>query len=233
MPTRVVRDGMLTSERIDKLTAPAELFYRRLMSVVDDHGRFFANSNLLRSYCYPLKSSEQVPESCISAWLAECEAVDLIVVYTVKDTRYLCLQDFGQRTYGKSKFPDPPGPVVVTPPEPPVDHGDSRGTPALDVDVVIDEDVGVGGPRKRVKTRKHPIPADFVISDRVKAWAAAKGHTRLVERFDHFVSAAKARGYEYVDWDEAFMGAVRDDWAKLGKDSPAASQPGGGRRALG
>jgi hypothetical protein len=224
---------MLTSERIDKLTGPAELFYRRLMSVVDDHGRFFANPKLLRSAAFPLKDSEQVPESCITAWLAECEAVDLVVVYEAKGTRYVCLQDFGQRTYGKSKFPDPPG-VVVTSPESPVDHGEPQGTTALDVDVDVDvsEDVGVGGPRKRVKTRKHPIPADFVISDRVKAWAAAKGHTRLIERFDHFVSAAKARGYEYADWDEAFMGAVRDDWAKLnGKASP--SIPGGGRRELG
>lgn len=230
MPNRIVREGMLTSERIDKLTAPAELFYRRLMSAVDDHGRFFANPKLIRSAAFPLKDSEQVPESCISAWLAECEAVDLIVVYEVKGTRYLCIQDFGQRTYGKSKFPDPPG-VAVTSPGPTVDHGETRGTPALCVDEDVCEDEGVGGPRKRVKTRKHPIPADFVISDRVKEWAAKKGHTRLVERFDHFVGAAKARGYEYADWDEAFMNAIRDDWAKFnGKASPSA--PGGGRREL-
>ena len=231
MPNRIVREGMLTSERIDKLTAAAELFYRRLMSAVDDHGRFFANPKLIRSAAFPLKDSEQMPESCIAAWLAECEAVDLIVVYEVKGTRYLSIQDFGQRTYGKSKFPDPPGPVVTSPGIT-GDHGDSRGSPALCVDEDVCEDEGVGGPRKRVKTRKHPIPADFVISERVKAWAAAKGHSRLVERFDHFVSAAKARGYEYADWDEAFMGAIRDDWAKLGKSQPDASKPGGGRRAL-
>lgn len=231
MPNRIVREGMLTSERIDKLTGPAELFYRRLQQVVDDHGRFFANPCLLRSYAFPLKNEEKVPESCITAWLAECEAVDLIVVYEVKGTRYLSIQDFGQRTYGKSKFPDPPGPVVTSP-EPTGTHGGSRGNPALCVDEDVGEDEGVGGPRKRVKTRKHPIPADFVISDRVKKWAADKGHTRMVERFDHFVSAAKARGYEYVDWDEAFMTAVRDDWAKLGKPS-TASVPGGGRRELG
>lgn len=231
MPARIIRDGMLTSERINKLTGPAELFYRRLMSVADDHGRFFANANLLRSYCYPLKDSEQVPESCISAWLVECEAADLIVVYTVKGTRYLCIQDFGQRTYGKSKFPEPPGVIVTTSGESTGNPGETPATPALCVDVVIDEGVGVDGPRKRVKTRKHPIPADFVISERVKAWAATKGHSRLVERFDHFVSAAKARGYEYADWDEAFMGAVRDDWAKL-NGAAAVGTPGGGRRKL-
>lgn len=84
-------------------------------------------------------------------------------------------------------------------------------------------------PSKRGKPRKTPIPADFAISERVTRWAREKGHTRIAERFEHFVSAARARAYEYADWDEAFMTAVRDDWAKFGKPS-TASQPGGGRR---
>ncbi len=40
MPNRVIREGILNSQRVNKLTEPAELFYRRLMSVVDDFGRF-------------------------------------------------------------------------------------------------------------------------------------------------------------------------------------------------
>ena len=48
MPSRIIRDGILTSERINALTERAELFYRRLMSVVDDYGRFPANSGPFR-----------------------------------------------------------------------------------------------------------------------------------------------------------------------------------------
>jgi hypothetical protein len=66
------------------------------------------------------------------------------------------------------------------------------------------------------KARKTRLPAGFALSERVKDWAAKKGHGYLDQRFEHFVSAAKAKGYEYVDWDEALMTAVRDDWAKLG-----------------
>lgn len=72
-----------------------------------------------------------------------------------------------------------------------------------------------GDPPKKPKSRKTPIPENFSISDRVSAWATAKGHNRLEERLEHFVSRCKMAGYQYVDWDEAFMTAIRDDWAKL------------------
>jgi len=60
-----------------------------------------------------------------------------------------------------------------------------------------------------------PLPDGFTISERVRQWAAANGVTELGKRFEHFVGKARARGYTYADWDEAFMGAVRDDWAGL------------------
>jgi uncharacterized protein YdaU (DUF1376 family) len=64
-------------------------------------------------------------------------------------------------------------------------------------------------------TRKTTLPAGFAISDRVRKWATEHGHTRLQERFDHFVGSAAAKGYAYVDWDAALQNAIRDDWAKL------------------
>lgn len=79
-------------------------------------------------------------------------------------------------------------------------------------------------PARTKAAAKTPLPADFAISDRVKAWASDKGHSRLDERLEHFVGKARANGYRYVDWDEAFMAAIRDDWAKLdGKPAGAAA----------
>lgn len=63
--------------------------------------------------------------------------------------------------------------------------------------------------------KKSRLPDDFAISDRVRAWAIAKSHDRLEARFEHFVSYAKRNGAKYVDWDEAFMAAIRENWAKL------------------
>jgi hypothetical protein len=36
---------------------------------------------------------------------------------------------------------------------------------------------------------------------------------------ESFVSKAKAKAYTYADWDQAFMNAIRDDWANLGKSA--------------
>lgn len=71
--------------------------------------------------------------------------------------------------------------------------------------------------------RKTPLPPGFAISDRVRQWAADKGHDRLDERLEHFVGYAKRSGKTYVDWDEAFMGAIRENWAKLEPKQPAKS----------
>lgn len=107
MPSRVVREGILTSERVNSLSPNAELFYRRLMSVVDDFGRFSANLTLLRASCYPLKL-DGVKEDSISKHLAECVGARLVVLYTVEGKAFLELQDFRQQVRAKvSKFPAP------------------------------------------------------------------------------------------------------------------------------
>lgn len=76
---------------------------------------------------------------------------------------------------------------------------------------------------RRAVPKKTAIPDCFALSDRVRQWAEAKGVERLDEHLEAFVTACKARGYTYADWDAAFMTAVRDDWAKLGaKTAPKA-----------
>lgn len=64
-------------------------------------------------------------------------------------------------------------------------------------------------------SRKTSLPKDFSISERVKQWAQEKGHHSLQAHFENFVGAARAKGYTYVDWDEALMKAIRDNWAKV------------------
>ena len=74
------------------------------------------------------------------------------------------------------------------------------------------------------RTAKTPIPEGFSVSERVSTWATEKGFDRLAEHLDAFKRKAVAKGYTYASWDDAFMEAIREDWAKLrGRD--AASQP--------
>ena len=107
MPNRIIREGILTSDRVDSLGVNEELFYRRLMSVVDDFGRFDARPQMLRVSCYPLRV-DRVREADISRWLAICQTAGLIVLYAVNGKPYLEMQDFKQQIRAKeSKYPGP------------------------------------------------------------------------------------------------------------------------------
>lgn len=108
MPNRILRDGILTSARVNSLRENAELFYRRLMSVVDDFGRYDARANLLRVVCYPLKV-DSVREADISRLLAEVQQAGLLALYEVDGRSYLQMMDFRQQIRATtSKYPPPP-----------------------------------------------------------------------------------------------------------------------------
>lgn len=109
MPSRILREGILTSKKILSLGWAEEVFYRRLHSVVDDFGRYFADHGLLRSACYP-RQLDKVSDSDIGKWLACVQKAALVRVYLASDgERYLEVLNFGQQVRAKkSKFPQPP-----------------------------------------------------------------------------------------------------------------------------
>ncbi|MDP1707637.1 MAG: hypothetical protein Q8L89_00965 [Gammaproteobacteria bacterium] len=109
MPNRILREGILASERVAMLSWAEEVFYRRIMSVVDDFGRYHANPKLLRAACYPLLI-DKVSDADTGKWLTSCVTAALVSVYLAPDgKRYLQLLDFRQQTRAeKSKYPPPP-----------------------------------------------------------------------------------------------------------------------------
>jgi hypothetical protein len=140
MPNRILREGILTSPRIAKLGWAEEVFYRRLHSVVDDFGRYFADPGLLRAACYP-RQLAKVSDSDIGKWLRACEDAALVRVYpSDSGEQYLMLLDFNQQVRAKkSKFPDPlstcAASATQTPSTPPANaHLD------VSVSVVVSED---------------------------------------------------------------------------------------------
>lgn len=104
MATRIIREGILRSEVINSLSPAAELFYRRLMTVADDYGRYYANPAILRPDCYPLQL-DKVTEANVTAWRDECVSKGAIRLYG--DGKYLEIPKFNQRTRYASKFPEP------------------------------------------------------------------------------------------------------------------------------
>ena len=107
MPNRILREGILTSPNVARLGWAEEVFYRRLMSVVDDFGRYFGDPGMLRAACYP-RQLGKVSDSDVGKWLRSCVDADLVRVYQAADREsYVELIKFGQQVRAKkSKYPD-------------------------------------------------------------------------------------------------------------------------------
>lgn len=194
LPNRLVRDGILTSARINVLSAHEEVFYRRLLSVVDDYGRYFALPGLLIAACYPLRI-KTVTERGIETLLTALNTAGLIVLYEVKGSRYLQVLDFRQQIRAKkSKFPDRDGEAVITAPT----SAAPQGNPSQE--------------RKRTLPPEWQ-PAEKTVQRLADEFRFTNGDA---ERYlQAFRDACTAKGYKYVDFDAAFSNCVRADWPKF------------------
>ena len=99
---RLLRDWT-DSDKVHKLTAEAERFFTRLIMKVDDFGRYYANTKLLKSSLFPLHTLK-----CdkIEKWLIECENAELILRYEVDGKKYLEIKMFDQKLkVRRSKYP--------------------------------------------------------------------------------------------------------------------------------
>lgn len=109
MPNRIIREGILTSDRVEQLDPPAEVFYRRLMSKVDDHGLYDARPSILRTSLYPLRV-DRVREADIARWIAACEKAGVIALYQHDGKPYLQMLDTRWQARSEAKYPLPSEP---------------------------------------------------------------------------------------------------------------------------
>jgi hypothetical protein len=152
MPDRIVRAVILTSESVNKLSWAAEVFYRRLFSIVDDYGRYDARATLLRAHLYPLKI-DRVSDVDVGKWLTECVTAALVNVYQVSNQPYLEIAKFGQRVRAdKSKFPPPPTSADIC--------QQALSDAPVFVSVVVSEDVVDKEKPARKRADAHPCPED-------------------------------------------------------------------------
>jgi hypothetical protein len=115
VPSRIVREGINDSEAVNRLSWRGELFYRRLLNLVDDFGRYEAKPIVLRGKLFHLQP-ERWSIDDVAAALDECastmtdEGEPLILLYESKGRKYLSVTKFNQQIRAKngSKYPDPP-----------------------------------------------------------------------------------------------------------------------------
>ncbi len=222
MPTRVIREGILTSARINRLSFMAELFYRRLMTVADDYGRYHASPVTLRGACFPT-CPERVTEKQIQGWLNECLSTDiqLISIYESMGFKYLQIANFGQQIRGKSKFPDPP--LISN-----CLAGANQMSSLVVVGVGVEGEVGVVTARTAVDaikshTRKTTIPCNSLPPD-WRAYAVEKlgwDNRRAEDVFETMRLWAISKASTYSDWLAAWQGWCRREQSKNSPPSRA------------
>ncbi len=164
MPNRILREGINSSARVNRLSFGAEVLYRRLISVADDYGRYYANLTTVRGGCWPTHPSPPC-EQDVSNWIAECQQGDrpLLTVYTVDGCSYLQITDFNQKVRSKSKFPEPASGLSAECPQ------IADKTPALDVCEVVLRSADAESKAEGTAQRKN-IPAKSATSDKKPEW---------------------------------------------------------------
>lgn len=210
MPNRIVREGILTSERVAKLDWAAEVFYRRLLSVVDDFGRYYAATKLLRAACYPLQI-DSVKDADIEKWAKACEAAQLVLRYCDADGKqYVQVHDFRQQVRAKvSKFPSPDDRAPSTCA---ADATHPLANAHLDVDVFGDGDGGVEK-RRAPANRGTRLPADWKPTADELQWAKRERPEvdvkREAESFADYWHAKPGAGGLKLDWAATWRNWIR------------------------
>src|SRR5258705_12401690 len=115
------------SEKVQRLSTAAEVLFVRLLMKADVAGNFYANPELIKSLCFPLKTNVRTAD--IVRWLNELSTsalstygpgkstsanTALLRMYEVDGKPYLHIYGYGQKLkYAKEKFPRPPAEVEV------------------------------------------------------------------------------------------------------------------------
>jgi hypothetical protein len=209
---RTIKPEFFTSEDIVGLSPLARLLYIAIWCESDKEGRLNWKPLTFKLRYFPADNCDinALCEEIVSIGLVKLYGEGFAVIPSFKVHQHINPRE------SESQLPEPTEiptrkPRVTTRQAPVADAQGGREGKGREGD-------------KRVKPRSTTIPDDFAISERVSRWANEKGFTNLEPQFDAFVSYAKRKGATYVDWDEALMTAIRDDWAKVrgksGGDDP-------------
>lgn len=232
MPDRIVRAGILSSDPVNALSWAAEVFYRRLFSVVDDFGLYDGRHSMLRAHLYPVKL-DRVSESDVGKWLTECVNAGLVRLYPAKGQMFLQVLKFDQRARAKSsKWPLPPDSADTCQQE---SANDVICRQALaDSSVFVFEDVfecenppdppaggkveapvGLSTWLERIKAQgEKPVPEGHHVFEYAdKAGIPAEYLELAWLEFKRRYSQPGAKRYK--DWRAVFRKAVEGNWLKL------------------
>lgn len=111
MPQRFLRPGLTTSPRWNALDWQAQSFYVRLITLVDDFGRYYADYRILRSHVFPMGDAKggDVSVKTIESICKQLSASGMVSFYAnYEGQQFLKIERWEETVRAKkSKYPDP------------------------------------------------------------------------------------------------------------------------------
>lgn len=236
---RSIKPEFWVSEQVAECSTNARLTFIGLWNFADDNGVHPAKPKTLKAELYPM---DDVTSGQVAEWVEELLRVGLLASFESGGEGYWHITGWSRHQKidrPSFKYPAPPKDGNSANPARALDEHSpkARRAPPPGEDRSGEDRSGEEGhsPKARTTPKRAPtktqMPEGFGVSERVKAWAAEKGHSTadLELHLEAFRGKATAKGYTYADWDAAFMEAIRQDWAKLRAVNQAnGSRPVGG-----
>lgn len=104
MPDRIVREGLLTSERYVDCSCEAQMLFVHLLLACDDWGCYDGRPWVIAAKCYPKK----VEVESVAKLLLELHEHDLVQRYLNAGKLYLAINRWYEGLRGPRKYPAPP-----------------------------------------------------------------------------------------------------------------------------
>ena len=109
MPTRMIREGLLDSERYWSVPGDAQLLFHRLLLLADDFGCLSLTPIFIRRRCF----NDSPGDEAIATLLEKLTSVDLLRPYQVAEAKYGFIPRYRQRLQRMTlKHPVPPQEIL-------------------------------------------------------------------------------------------------------------------------
>lgn len=217
---RNIKPSIMDNEELAELAPLARLLFVYLWMLADREGRLEDRPKRIAAQALPYDRTADV-----GAMLDDLQSAGFIVRYVVDGVACIEVVSFTKHQNphvreADSSLPSP----AQTPAKDVTKHnlGSAESSPRSPDPGFRIPDSGLGtaqdkpaNPARKKKSLKTQIPDDFAVSQRVEQWAKEHRFDRLAEHLEAFKRKAVARAYSYASWDDAFMEAIREDWAKL------------------
>jgi uncharacterized phage protein (TIGR02220 family) len=116
MPQRLFKPGIRQSRRWNRVSWFAQSLYSRIITMVDDYGRYEGDPLLIRNEAFPLGDPDgnDIPLPEVVSALLSLVGKEMLSFYAFEGGLFLQVSKWKERVRAESKFPDPKKSEMLT-----------------------------------------------------------------------------------------------------------------------